>query len=81
MPEGSGLKAAILDLLARIRAGEEMDYEPRIDPINEFLEEKIAYFERAASSMQVAEGGQDAQFDDLFRSALKEVWGASDGLW
>jgi hypothetical protein len=52
-----------------------MDYEPKINPINEFLEERIAFYERMASDMQAALGGQDERFDELFREALREVWG------
>ncbi|MNR55855.1 putative nucleotidyltransferase [compost metagenome] len=74
VPEGP-LKSAIQELLTRKKAGDEMDYEPRINPINEFLEARIAYYDRTASTMQVGEGGQDRQLDELFRSALKEVWG------
>lgn len=75
VPDGSELKIVILDLLDRKIAGDELDYEPRLNPINEFLEERIAYYEQTASSMQTAESGQDRQLDHLFRSALKEVWG------
>lgn len=75
VPEGSELKAVIQDLLVRKIAGDEMDYEPRINPINEFLEERMAYYEQMASRMRTAEGSQDHQLDELFRSALKEVWG------
>ena len=75
VPEGSQLMAAIQELLARKIAGDEMDYEPRMNPINEFLETRIAYYDRTASTMQVGEGGQDRRLDELFRSALKEVWG------
>lgn len=78
VPEGSELKTVILVLLARKMAGDEMDYEPRINPINEFLEERIAYYERTATSMHAAEGGMDQQLDELFRSALKEVWRKGD---
>lgn len=75
VPEGGALKSAIMELLARKQAGDEMDDEPRINPINEFLEERIGYYERAAAGMQTAEGDQDRRLDDLFRSALQEVWG------
>ncbi|MNW16213.1 hypothetical protein D3C71_2149890 [compost metagenome] len=74
MPEGSELKAAIHKLLVRKKAGEEMDYEPRINPINEFLEDRLVYYEGMASSLPVAEVTQDAQLDRLFRAALQEVW-------
>jgi predicted nucleotidyltransferase len=75
VPEGSELKAVILNLLARKIAGDEMDYEPKINPINEFLEERIGFYERMASDMQAAEGGQEERLDELFREALREVWG------
>ncbi|CAH1207982.1 hypothetical protein PAECIP111891_03135 [Paenibacillus allorhizoplanae] len=75
VPAGSQLKAAIQELFARKIAGDEMDYEPRINPINEFLETRIAYYDQIASTMQVGEGGQDWQLDELFRKALKEAWG------
>ncbi|AJY74299.1 nucleotidyltransferase domain-containing protein [Paenibacillus beijingensis] len=72
VPEGSELKAIILDLLTRKKAGDEMDYEPKINPINEFLEERMAYYERTASGMHAADGGQDQLLDELFRSTLKD---------
>ncbi|MNF17906.1 hypothetical protein D3C80_2216920 [compost metagenome] len=50
-----------------------MDYEPRINPINDFLEAKIAHYERTAPSMQHADGSQDQRLDDLFRSVVKGV--------
>jgi uncharacterized protein len=77
VPTGSELKAVIDGLLARKRKGDELDYEPRINPINEFLEERIAHYERTASNMQHADGGQDQRLDELFRSVLKEVWPSS----
>lgn len=74
VPAGSELKAVIDGLLARKRAGDEMDYEPRVNPINDYLEEKIAYYERTASGMRPGDGNQDQQLDDLFRSVLHDVW-------
>lgn len=75
VPRESELKMIIDHLLVRKMAGDEMDYEPRINPINEYLGAKIEYFERVASGMQTSNEGQDQQLDDLFRSVLKEVWG------
>lgn len=75
VPGGSELKNVIDGLLVRKRAGDEMDYEPRINPINEFLERKIEHFERVAPGLQTSGGDQDQRLDDLFRSVLKEVWG------
>lgn len=75
VPTGSELKAIISDLLVRKRAGDEMDYEPRIHPINEFLENSIAYYEQIAAGIQASGESQHQQLDELFRSVLKEVWG------
>jgi uncharacterized protein len=80
VPRGSELKAVIDGLLVRKKAGDEMDYEPRINPINEFLEERIEYYERIAAGMQTSGGDQDQRLDDLFRSVLKEVW-ENDESW
>ncbi|NJJ40549.1 nucleotidyltransferase domain-containing protein [Paenibacillus apii] len=78
VPAGSELKAVIDGLLVRKRAGDEMDFEPRINPINEYLEERIAYYERTAPGMRPGDGNQDQRLDELFRSVLKEVWGKGD---
>ncbi|SFM38012.1 hypothetical protein SAMN03159341_12946 [Paenibacillus sp. 1_12] len=78
VPRESELKVVIDGLLFRKRAGDEMDYEPRINPINEFLEERIGYYDRMASGMQTSGGDQDQRLDDLFRSVLKEVWEKGD---
>lgn len=78
VPKGSELKAVIDGLLSRKRAGDEMDYEPRINPINEYLEKRIVHYERTAPGMKTADGGKDRQLDDLFRSVLKDVWENDD---
>lgn len=74
VPEGSGLRDAVGQLLARKRAGDEMDVEARITPIHDFLNTQITYYEKTAPGMKTADGRQDRQLDDLFRSALAEVW-------
>jgi predicted nucleotidyltransferase len=75
VPRGSELEVVIDGLLTRKRAGDEMDYEPRINPINEYLAERIQYYEHVAKGMQSSNGDQDQRLDDLFRTVLKEVWG------
>lgn len=74
IPNGSKLQAVILDLLARKMAGEEMDYEPRINPINAYIEERIAHYEHIASSLQPASEDQGHRLDELFRTVLNEGW-------
>ncbi|WP_055109427.1 nucleotidyltransferase domain-containing protein [Paenibacillus ihumii] len=75
LPAGSELKEAVDSLLARKKAGDEMDLEPQIRPINAFLEEKLQYYKQAAKGMPASADGQDHQLDELFRSMLREVWG------
>lgn len=75
IPEGSELRAVVEQLLLRKKAGEELNYEPRLHPINNYLEDRITHFEQIALSLKQAEGAQDGQLDELFRMALKEVWG------
>lgn len=75
LPSEGELKPVIMQLLARKKAGEELDYEPRIAVINDFLEQNLLYYEQQAASMrQVVAGDQDQRLDDLFRSILKEAW-------
>jgi hypothetical protein len=46
-----------------------------VNPIHDYLNEKISYFEQTAAAMKSAEGEHDRQLDELFRQALREVWG------
>lgn len=75
VPAESSLRTVIDGLLVRKRAGDEMDFEARINPINDFLEERIAYYERTASGIRPGDGNQDQRLDDLFRSVLQDTWG------
>ncbi|CAH1216849.1 hypothetical protein PAECIP111893_04188 [Paenibacillus plantiphilus] len=74
VPSDSELKAVIEQLLERKKAGDELDYEPRINPINEYLEQRIAYFENATSAVPASQSWRDEELDELFRSALQEVY-------
>jgi predicted nucleotidyltransferase len=75
VPEGSELRSCIAGLLERKRDGDEMDWEPKIDPVNHYLQQQIAYYEHLCSGMREAEGwGQDERLDRLFRATLKQAW-------
>ncbi|CAM4350062.1 hypothetical protein FHS16_002391 [Paenibacillus endophyticus] len=74
IPRGSELWFTVEQLLRRKKAGEELDYEPRLHPINAYLEERIGYYEQFAPQLKQGEGARDEQLDHLFRSALDEVW-------
>ncbi|MEI7028240.1 nucleotidyltransferase domain-containing protein [Paenibacillus sp. y28] len=75
IPANSELFAVIQQLLARKKSGDELDLEPRVNPINQYIEERMAYFEQIAINMRPSGDSQDEQLDSLFRSALQEVWG------
>ncbi|PYI50327.1 hypothetical protein DLM86_29930 [Paenibacillus flagellatus] len=75
IPADSELYTIVQQLLARKKAGDELDLEPRLNPINDYLEERIGYFERTAVHLKSVEVDRDRELDELFRSALREVWG------
>ncbi|MGG1634850.1 nucleotidyltransferase domain-containing protein [Paenibacillus sp. NRS-1760] len=74
IPEQSELRATVEQLLRRKKAGDELDYEPRLQVINSYLEERMVHFEQIALAMGQGGTAQDNQLDDLFRRALQEVW-------
>ncbi|WP_339158644.1 nucleotidyltransferase domain-containing protein [Paenibacillus sp. FSL W8-0186] len=74
LPARSELKAAVDSLLIRKKAGDEMDYEPQIGPINAFLDQKIQYYREVAKGKSSSADGQNTQLDELFRKLLKETW-------
>lgn len=74
IPSGSELRQVVESLLVRKRSGEELDYEPRLNPINDYLEERLAYYEQSAGSMKGPNHQMDRQLDLLFRSTLLEAW-------
>lgn len=77
VPQESELRAVIQELLVRKKAGDELDFEPRIGLLNNYVEKQISYYEQIASTTKTVEKDMDRQLDDLFRSALEEVWGGS----
>ncbi|WP_258171490.1 nucleotidyltransferase domain-containing protein [Paenibacillus sp. R14(2021)] len=74
IPENSELRLTIDRLLARKIAGDELDYEPRLAVLNDYLEAQIAYFEEAAVSIPAAQPAQGSELDRIFRSAIYEAW-------
>jgi len=74
LPADGDLSQMIQQLIVRKKAGEELNFEPRIHLMNTFIEEQIAYFDQKAAQFKAAEGAQDAELDALFRAALTEVW-------
>ncbi|MCD1261445.1 nucleotidyltransferase domain-containing protein [Paenibacillus athensensis] len=75
----SELFAAVQQLLARKRAGEELDVEAKVQPIHAFVEHELEKYRRLAAKLDGGEGVADEQMDALFREALAEVWGEGTG--
>lgn len=76
IPRDSELWHVVQQLLARKKSGEELDLEPRLSPINEYLEEQLQGLEKtAAAYLSAKTDNRDRELDALFREALQEVWG------
>lgn len=75
IPGGTPLRQTVDQLLIRKMSGDELNVEPRLEVINNYLEQSIAHFEESASLFEAADGVPDEQLDVLFYSALAEVWG------
>ncbi|WP_127531338.1 nucleotidyltransferase domain-containing protein [Paenibacillus kobensis] len=78
VPADSELYEAVQQLLVRKKSGEELDYEPRIEAINDYVERSLPRLEAqaaAAAANQAADLKLDDRLDGMFRSALREVWG------
>lgn len=73
LPEGE-LKSEIHTLLKRKISGDEMDNEPKIEVISQFLNEEIARLKTYTSTLNVEVPDFTPQLDQLFRSTLEEVW-------
>jgi predicted nucleotidyltransferase len=74
IPVDTELYQVIEHLLERKKAGEELDMEPQLSVVNDFIEQQIAYFEQKAPLLQHMEGGRDQQLDEMFRATVNEVW-------
>jgi predicted nucleotidyltransferase len=68
------LRGPIDKLLVRKIAGEELNEEPRIDVLNDYLATKIAYFSGLVGEIDTVDRPQTETLDELFRSTLNEVW-------
>jgi predicted nucleotidyltransferase len=75
IPEESELRETVDRLLTRKMAGDELNLEARLPVINDYLEQQIAHFEASASRFGPGNSVSDETLDELFRSALLEVWG------
>lgn len=74
VPEGK-LRNEIDQLLHRKMAGDEMDLEPRIQAINEFLDSEMKSLELYIATLEKETNDPTKKLDDLFQNTLQEVWG------
>lgn len=75
IPPNSELNREIRELLDRKKAGDELDHEPKLSLIHDYLDERIAYYEKTIHEQKQADGELDGHLDKLFVGALREVWG------
>jgi predicted nucleotidyltransferase len=69
------VKTAIQDLLARKMAGEELNEEPKIQLLNDYLEMKINYYNDYVKSLAETNSPDTEKLDELFEQTIYEVWG------
>ncbi|WML27716.1 nucleotidyltransferase domain-containing protein [Neobacillus sp. OS1-33] len=72
--EQGQLKEEIHTLLERKISGEELDLEPKVTVINDFLEKEINRLEEYTKTLKVSKEDMTPLLDDLFREVLEEVW-------
>jgi uncharacterized protein len=73
IPAGE-LSDSIHRLLERKIAGEELNLEPKIDSINQYLNREIDHLEEYAKGVKVEISDPTEKLNQLFRNTLKEVW-------
>ncbi len=73
VPDGE-IKHEIHILLKRKMDGEELDLEPRIEVINQFLNEEITRLREFTNTLNISIPDFTQILDKLFRDTLEEVW-------
>lgn len=68
------LYSEIKKLLERKKSGEELDIEPRISVISDFLDNQIEYYQEYVKDVDDKLHSDISTINELFRNTLKEVW-------
>lgn len=55
-------------------AGEELSEEPKIQILNNFLEEKIDYYKKYVKTLGPGNKPETKLLNELFKQAINEVW-------
>lgn len=70
------VRIEIMKLLQRKIQGDELDIEPRIQVINDYLELKIEKIDTYVKTLEVQVGNPTDKLEELFRRTLKEIYGS-----
>ncbi|MBM7584254.1 putative nucleotidyltransferase [Bacillus pakistanensis] len=73
VPSGK-LKEEITILLKRKMLGDELNLEPQVDIINEFLDQEISRLQTYAKTIKMKIPDSTMQLNRLFQNTLDEVW-------
>ncbi|MGG3469890.1 nucleotidyltransferase domain-containing protein [Neobacillus pocheonensis] len=68
------LKQEVQTLLDRKMRGDELNLEPKVGVINEFLEREIVRLEEYTRTLVVSKEDVTPMLDELFKNILEEVW-------
>jgi predicted nucleotidyltransferase len=68
------VKTEIQNLLTRKIAGEELNEEPKIEILNDFLEQKIKFYNKYVKSLGKSPQPDTAKLDELFKQTIYEAW-------
>ncbi|MBK9318550.1 MAG: nucleotidyltransferase domain-containing protein [Bacteroidetes bacterium] len=68
------IKTEIQKLLKRKMAGEEFNLEPKIQILNDFLEQKIEFYNNYVKSIVQNTPPDTAKLDELFKETIYEAW-------
>lgn len=68
------IRNEIDELLKRKIAGDELKEEPKIEVLNDFLEQKIEFYSEFVNQIEQSEKPDTATLDALFKETIFEVW-------
>jgi len=68
------VKTEIQKLLTRKMAGEELNEEPKIEILNDFLDRKIKFYNKYVNSIEKSDPPETARLDSLFKQTIEEAW-------
>ncbi|MEP1306391.1 MAG: nucleotidyltransferase domain-containing protein [Balneola sp.] len=67
------VKKEVKNLLVRKKSGEELDWEPKIDSIDQFLEQQIVYYKEYLRNFDYQKYPDTELLNKIFRETLDEI--------